>query len=137
MVDPFVLPRVLCLAGKPRLDSYALKQNVFNGLDTSFVQVTYIKCVMSYRFLRPVINFPEFDLVCRLGLQPYRARAGRSKSGPSRQTRSNATFRVKKEILGPKLENYNTLTPYNLNDIGIESIMIYMKQKKLTKSKSN
>ena len=32
----------------------------------------------------------------------------------------------------PKLENYHTLTPYNLNDIGIESIMIYMKLKKLT-----
>ena len=50
----------------------------------------------------------------------------------SRQRRSNATFRVKKENLGPKLENYNTSTPYNLNDIGIESIMIYMKLKKLT-----
>ena len=70
----------------------------------------------------PIFNFPEFDLVCRLGLQPYRARAGRSKSGPSRQTRSNATFRVKIEISGPKLENHNTLTPLNLNDIGIESI---------------
>ena len=66
---------------------------------------------MVYRLLRPIFNFPEFDLVCRLGLQPYRARAGRSKSGPSRQTRSNATFRVKIEISGPKLENYNTLTP--------------------------
>ena len=31
----------LCLAGKPRLDSYALKQNVFNGLNTGFVQVTW------------------------------------------------------------------------------------------------
>jgi len=72
--------------------------------------------------LGPILNFPEFDLVCRLGLQPYRARAGRSKSGPSRQTRSNATFRVKIEISGPKLENYNTLTPLNLIDIGIESI---------------
>ena len=50
-----------------------------------------------YRLLRPIFNFTEFDLVCRLGLQPYRARAGRSKSGPSRQTRSNATFRVKLE----------------------------------------
>ena len=69
-----------------------------------------------------MFNFPEFDLVCRLGLQPYRARAGRSKSGPSRQTRSNATFRVKIEISGPKLENHNTLRPLNLNDIGIESI---------------
>ena len=47
------------------------------------------------------------------------------KTGPSSYRRSNATFRVKKEYLGPKLENYHTLIPYNLNDIGIESIMIH------------
>ena len=33
-------PNSLCLAAQARPDSYALKQNVFNGLDTGFVQVT-------------------------------------------------------------------------------------------------
>ena len=37
---PLIQPRNLCLAPQARPDSYALKQNVFNGFDTGFVQVT-------------------------------------------------------------------------------------------------
>ena len=77
---------------------------------------------MVHRLLRPIIKFPEFTPVLTVGPESERARAGLSDSGPTVSTGHRSPFIIYVKISGPNTKIYNTFTPRNLNDIGIESI---------------